>query len=399
MTLDASAVRADHAQAAREDEERRDEHRTRLKKVFVVAHAVTLAAHVVPTVGLVYFVPPGVAIATSIAVYAATALRLQALVHDRRRSRLVTTLVDQPILAHWFAAVLSTFLFPLVAVLVSVVGLAVGWGRPLVIGAAASYASSVALAAWGVWVRRRLVRVTSVDVPIAGLAPDLDGYRIAHVTDLHIGGYDRKERGFEWATRVNGLEPDLIAVTGDLVTVGARYYEDAAEVLGAFRARDGVLVVLGNHDQWNPEDFTRRIVDRGPSVLRNESRAIQRGKATLVVAGLDDWSTGRDDLDRALDGRQAGAPTVLLAHYPEFFPGAARLGVDLVLSGHTHGGQIALPFLERRVSLSSLVRQPPTGLHVRGTSRLYLNAGLGTTGPPLRLGAAPEIAVLTLRRA
>lgn len=397
--MDASAVTAEHVEPARAPKARRGRQSARLKKVFVLAHAVTLVAHVVPTLGLLYFLTPGVAIATGAAVYLATAVRLQALVHDRRRSRLLTALVDQPILAHWFAAILSTFLFPPIAALFSLMGLAIEWGRPLMLGAAASYGSAAALAAWGVWVRRRLVRVTSVDVPVAGLAPDLDGYRIAHVTDLHIGGHDRKERGFEWAARVNGLEPDLVAVTGDLVTVGSRYYEDAAEVLGAFRARDGVVVALGNHDQWNPDDFTQRIASKGPSVLRNESRAIKRGEATLVVAGIDDWSTGRDDLDRALEGRMPGAPTVLLSHYPEFFPGAARLGVDLVLSGHTHGGQIALPFAERRVSLSSLVRQPPTGLHVSGRSRLYLNAGLGTTGPPLRLGAAPEIAVLTLRRA
>jgi len=118
-----------------------------------------------------------------------------------------------------------------------------------------------------------------------------------------------------------------------------------------------------------------------------------------VVAGLDDWSTDRDDIDRALAERPAGAPTVLLSHYPDFFDEAARRNVDLVLSGHTHGGQIGLPFAARRVTLSRLARQHAPGLHERGRSRLYVHAGLGTTGPPIRVGVAPEIAVFVLRRA
>lgn len=375
-------------------------HRARVRKIFVVAHVATLATHVVPTVAILAIATPGRAIVAGALVYLATALRLQRLPSDPRRSQLVARLLDEPILAHWFAAILSTFLFPLVAAMVLAAGaLGASVERPLVLSAAASYALSALLSVWGVWFRRRLVRTVEHDVLVPDLPADLDGYRIAHVTDLHIGGYDRVERGLEWARHVNRLEPDLVAVTGDLVTAGARYYPDAAEVLGAFRARDGVMVSLGNHDQWNPDEFTRRIAEKGPFVLRNASRTIQRGAATLVVAGLDDWSTGRDDMRSTLAGRPPGAPTVLLSHYPEFFPEAARLGVDLVLSGHTHGGQIAMPFAERHVSLASIARYPATGLHARGASRLYLSAGLGTTGPPLRLGAAPEVAVLTLRRA
>jgi predicted MPP superfamily phosphohydrolase len=113
---------------------------------------------------------------------------------------------------------------------------------------------------------------------------------------------------------------------------------------------------------------------------------------------LDDWSTDRDDLDRTLAERPEGAPTVLLSHYPEFFEEAARRDVDLVLSGHTHGGQIGVPFAGR-MTLSRFARQRAAGLHERGRSRLYVHAGLGTTGPPMRLGVPPEIAVFVLRRA
>lgn len=360
----------------------------------------TAVVHVVPTVALCSVLEPRTAVAVGLAVTLHTTVRLHELVRDRRRSRVVTRLVDEPTLAHWFAAVLSFFLWPVAfALLWVLVAFGASVAEPAVTAAVLAYGFSAVLAAWGVWVRRRLVRVAFVDVPIPGLAPDLDGYRIAHVTDLHIGGYDGKHRGFEWAARANRLSPDLVAVTGDLVTVGAGYYEDAAEVIGAFEAKDGVFVSLGNHDQWRPDELTRLICSKGPAVLRNASHTVKRGEGALVIAGIDDWSTGRDDLPRALQDRTPGAPTILLSHYPEFFPEAARLDVDLVLSGHTHGGQIGVPFVARRVNLASLTRTLPIGLHARGTSRLYLNPGLGTTGPPVRLGVPPEIALLTLRRA
>jgi hypothetical protein len=193
------------------------------------------------------------------------------------------------------------------------------------------------------------------------------------------------------------LEPDLVAVTGDLVTSGTEFYEDVAEVLGAVRARDGVFVSLGNHDQWDADDLTRRITLRGPAVLRNQWRVVRKGEAELVIAGLDDRMAGLDDLEATLAGRPERAPTVLMSHYPDFFEAAASRRVELVLSGHTHGGQIAVPFMARRASLSTLARQTSHGLHVRGGSRLYVNAGLGTTGPPFRLGIPPEITVFVLR--
>ena len=339
-------------------------------------------------------------------VLAVTLVRLRALAREKRRPSWFTVLVDEPVLGHWCASLLATLLLP-VAVFVAFVGLATGAfgthavaaSRAVAAAAFASYAFAAAVAAWGFTGRRRLIRVVYVDIPISGLARDLDGYRIVQVSDLHVGNYDSRARGLEWAARVNTLAPDLVAVTGDLVTTGTVFYEDAADVIGAMRAKDGVFVSLGNHDQSDPNALARLISERGPVVLRNASRVIRRGAAELVVAGIDDRMTRKDDLERTLEGRRAGAPTVLLSHYPDFFEAAAERGVDLVLSGHTHGGQIALPFASRRVSFSRLARQAAAGLHIRGASRLYVNAGLGTTGPPVRLGIPPEIAVLVLRRA
>jgi predicted MPP superfamily phosphohydrolase len=380
-----------------------EKRRGRLRRFLLAAHAVTFVAHGVPALGVAAVAPPSVAAAAGVGMAALTSVRLAATVRTGRRPRWLTRLVDEPLLAHWCASVLATVLLPVVLALALAGRLAAGAALPAsraATGAAlATYLFALGAAAWGTWVRRRRVRVAVVDVPIPGLSPAFDGYRIAHLTDIHIGNHDSRERGLEWAALTNRLEPDLVAVTGDLVTAGTDFHEDVAEVLGALRGRDGVFVSMGNHDQWDPELLCRLIEARGPRVLRNEAWIVSRGGATLAVAGIDDRMTGKDDLDRTLAGRTRGVPTVLLSHYPDFFDEAARRGVELTLSGHTHGGQFAVPFASRRWSLSRLLRQHPHGLSIRGRSRLYLSPGLGTTGPPVRVGVAPEIALVVLRAA
>jgi predicted MPP superfamily phosphohydrolase len=369
----------------------------------LVAHGITLAAHAVPTVGAMVVLEPTTAVVAGIAAFLLTTLRLANLIRETKKNRWITRLVDEPVLAHWCASILATLLFLVVSpavVLAFALGIhAVPPGTSMVWTALLVYSLSAVLCGWGVTVRRRWVRTSLVEIPIAGLAEELDGYRIVQLSDLHIGNFDTRARGFKWAHHANRLDPDLVAVTGDLVTLGTRFYEDVGDVLGELRAKDGVFVSMGNHDQWDPDTFCRVIESKGPRVLRNEHRIVRRGRAELVVAGLDDWSTDRDDLERTLAARPEGAPTVLLSHYPEFFEEAARRDVDLVLSGHTHGGQIGVPFSAGRMTLSRFARQHAPGLHERGRSRLYVHAGLGTTGPPMRLGVAPEIAVFVLRRA
>jgi predicted MPP superfamily phosphohydrolase len=386
----------DRPRTPRESRGGHGRNRARFRRFIRIAYAVTGLSHIGPALALAWFLPGGVAVLVALALIALTVWRLRSLVSGGRRPWWVSTFADEPILTHWSAAMLSTLLLP-VGFLVAL-AFAPGAGVALRGAALAGYIGSFALAAWGTFVRRRWVRVVHVEVPVAGLPPEFDGYRIAQVSDLHIGNFDPKVTGLAWAKRVCELEADLVAVTGDLVTSGTGFYEDVAEVVGAMRAKDGVCVVLGNHDQWDPDSLTRLLRERGARVLRNESEHVRRGGAELRIAGIDDPMTGKADLDRTLAGYRAGAPAVLLSHYPDFFEEAAARGVSLVLSGHTHGGQVAVPFFTRRFSLSTLARQHAHGVHVRGKSRLFVNAGLGTTGPPMRVGVAPEIAVLVLRR-
>jgi predicted MPP superfamily phosphohydrolase len=377
--------------------------RRRLFRRFrLIARAITVAAHLPFVLALSVFAPAWVAIVVGATFALVAGFRLEALVTDARRSRLVTRLLDEPLLAHWCACVLATFALPIPLLVVfgaNAAGVvAVHFGRGVALAGLGSYAFAASVSTWGMYVRRRLIRITHVDVPITGLAPELDGYRIAQITDLHIGNHDTKARGFEWAARVNRFEADLVCVTGDLVTTGTTFYQDVADVLGELRGKDGVFVSMGNHDQSDSDALVQLIRARGPRVLLNEWHGVERGAARLVVAGLDDRMTGKDDLERTLADRPKGAPTVLLSHYPDFFADAVTHRVELVLSGHTHGGQIAVPFFARKLSLSQIAKQHAQGLHVRGESRLFVNTGLGTTGPPVRVGVPPEIAVFVLRR-
>lgn len=359
----------------------------RRTRFLLYAHGLTTLVHAVPTLALGAALPAWVALPVGVVISALTSLRLHRLALDRKRSRWVTLVLDEPLFLHWGACFVG---LPLL-----VLGLPAGFG----FGVAATrvalgcYAVGLVVAAWAIWGRRRLVRVRRLEIEIPGLPASFEGYRIAQLSDLHIGSFDPKPRGLGWARRTNRLGADLIVVTGDLVTSGTAFYEDVADVIAALSAPDGIVVSLGNHDQWDPVRLVQAIEARGPRVLRNEWMRLERNGETLVVAAVDDPYSGRDDLERALAGRP-DAPTVLLAHYPTFFEPAAEHGVELVLSGHTHGGQIGLG---DRLNIATLVGQHARGLVRRGRSSLYVNAGLGTTGPPMRLGIPPEIALLVLR--
>jgi hypothetical protein len=259
------------------------------------------------------------------------------------------------------------------------------------------YATGLGISGWSVWVERRRLAIRRIDLIVDGLAPELDGYRIVQLSDLHIGSFDDTSHGLVWSKRANQLGADLAVVTGDLVTAGTEFYPDAAEVVGELRARDGVLVCMGNHDQWDDAQLKQELERRGATVLANSWKLIQRGNGSLVVAGVDDHWTGKGDLARTLEGRPQGVPTVLLAHDPDFVPSASEAGVELVLSGHTHGGQVGVPFLSRWLNLAALTGQRGSGLLRFGKTYSYVSAGLGTTGLPFRLAIPPEIALFTLR--
>jgi predicted MPP superfamily phosphohydrolase len=263
-----------------------------------------------------------------------------------------------------------------------------------------AYVVAAVVSLWsGLSAIRRRPRVRNRVVRILGLPPQLDGYRIGQISDVHCGPHTPAARVRRWVARLNALDLDLMTVTGDLITTGSSHVADVASALGGLRARDGVFACMGNHDYFTDgEHFVRELTDNGLTVLRNRGVVVERSGAQLFVAGVDDTWSARHDVALALAERPPGAPAILLAHDPNLFPEAAARDVDLTLSGHTHGGQLAIPGL-RGLSLARFITEFTAGLYRRGRSSLYVNRGAGTTGPPVRLGAPAELAVLTLRTA
>jgi predicted MPP superfamily phosphohydrolase len=298
-------------------------------------------------------------------------------------------LVLWPFFIWWMTALLFALLAPFA--LTGAALLHAGTDRALA-GAFGAAVLGVALSL------RQRPRVRPVDVFVAGLPPAFDGYRIAQISDLHCGPFAGAGRIAGWVDEVNRLGADLIAVTGDLITSGPDYVDVVAQELGNLSARDGVYAAMGNHDYFTEGELVAAALDRaGLTVLRNRGVTLRRDEAALYVAGADDTWTHRHDVAAALTGRPPSAPVVLLAHDPALFPEAVSHGVDLTLSGHTHGGQIGLPGFSRRLNLARVMTRFTTGVYRSGKSTLYVNRGLGTTGPPVRLAVAPEIALLTLR--
>jgi hypothetical protein len=264
----------------------------------------------------------------------------------------------------------------------------------------ASYGVGIAIALWGTYVRRFWTRLRTVNVRVSRLPPQLDGYRIAHLSDLHIGSFTSPRQARRWVRRTNQLRCDLVAITGDVVSSGSEFHPQIAKALGLLDARDGVVFIPGNHDYFGKGQLFQHLEAEGIRVLRNQQFAVTRqGGARLIIAGVEDPQTGLEDVAFAVHGRGPGEPVVLLAHDPGLFPQAVRAKVDVVLSGHTHGGQIAVPFAARWLSVTSLFARYRLGTYRQNDSTLVVSAGLGTTGPPLRIGAAPEILIVRLRSA
>ncbi|WP_394823817.1 metallophosphoesterase [Pendulispora albinea] len=312
---------------------------------------------------------------------------------DRRRSTLFLRLVDIPFFIHWCAAIFA--IFPSVAATI-----AIPWfGVPMSVYMGA-YLTGLVVAGYGILIRRRWFVVKNVTLPIPGLDPKLDGLRVAHLSDLHIGAITPKSWGDRWVRAANEQGADVAVITGDLVTSGVDFHEDIAAVVGGLRAPLGVFVSMGNHDYFGEgEPLISLLEERGAAVLRNEGRVLERNGASFYLAAIDDTWTRRDDLKKALQARPQGAATILLAHDPERFLHAAKAKVELTLSGHTHGGQIAIPFLARVLSLSHLTHHFHLGVYRKGPATLYVHPGLGTTGPPVRIGVAPAVVIHTLRAA
>jgi len=243
------------------------------------------------------------------------------------------------------------------------------------------------------------VSVRRVEVPLDRLKRQHDGLVIAQLTDLHLGPTIGRSQLQQVVDSTNALAPDIVAITGDLVDGSVDELRDAVAPLAQLRARHGVFFVTGNHEYFSgAPQWVDEVSRLGIRVLRNERVEINHNGEVLDLAGVDDASASRfghghgEDLGRALADRVPDRPVVLMAHQPRTVRRSSAFGVDLQLSGHTHGGQI-WPF----GALVALQQVFLAGLHRQGNTRIYVSRGTGYWGPPMRLGAPAEIAQLVLR--
>lgn len=262
-------------------------------------------------------------------------------------------------------------------------------------------------AGYGLLYGRKNVEVVRQRIRLARLPGAFEGFRIALLSDIHIGPFTTADYIRRCVVITNGLKPDLIALTGDYVCWDPTDQGEAVRALADLRAPNGVFGCLGNHERETEieESITRLFAAQGIRILRQERAAMQSGGAMLNLIGVDDPAPPRDEADvyRYLQHVKGlvmpNTVNILLTHYPNLFD-YPELNIDLTLAGDLHGGgQLSLDFVHRGFNLGSLMGVPyVSGLYKKHGVQLYANRGIGTTGYPIRLGARPEITVLELVR-
>lgn len=235
-----------------------------------------------------------------------------------------------------------------------------------------------------------------VEITLARLPKKLDGLKIIHLSDTHHSPFTNLEHIDRAVKIANRLKPDMFILTGDYVSHERKYIEPVAKVLGKLKSEFGTFACLGNHDHWtDPDLVTKHFRDVGINVLINEGFRFEARGASFWLAGVDDHMVGKTDLAAALRGSFPDEMKLLLAHNPVIFRQAVRAGVDLTLSGHTHGGQVKILDKEKRILPR---RKLSSGLHRRKDSQIYITRGIGTVVLPVRFQCPPEISMLELRQ-
>ncbi len=233
-----------------------------------------------------------------------------------------------------------------------------------------------------------------VEIPLQRLPKKLDGFTIIHLSDIHhspLTGLEHIERTVKIANR---LKPDMFILTGDYVSHETKFIGPVAKMLGKLKAEFGTYACLGNHDHWTDADLiTKQFRENGINMLVNEGQRFEAKDSSFWLAGVDDHMVGKTDLPAALKGSYPDEFKLLLAHNPIIFRHCVRAGIDLTLSGHTHGGQVRVRDSSRRM----IRRRRIAGLHSRKNSKIYITRGIGTVVLPIRYQCPPEISLLELR--
>ena len=276
--------------------------------------------------------------------------------------------------------------------------------------AVAISATPFAACTYGLLYERTEIETTHQRIVLSSLPKAFDGFRIAQISDIHIGTFMPVEDILRCVAMVNNLRPDLVALTGDFVTWKGSPARTVVEALSGLKAPFGVWGCLGNHERWaGVEDvITQLFSQRRIKILRQENTLVESAGERLNLIGVD-YQT-RAPFGPQSDGVVAqylhgveslmvpDTANILLSHNPNTFDRAAELGIDLSLAGHTHGGQVTLEYLSPNLSPARLITPYVRGWFQKGASQLYVNRGIGTIFAPIRFQSAPEITLFELTR-
>jgi predicted MPP superfamily phosphohydrolase len=276
-----------------------------------------------------------------------------------------------------------------------------GRRRVLELAGKAAVAAPVAVLGYGTFIERFDLRVREEDIAFPQLPADLDGVRIVQISDIHRGHFFSDGDLARAVGAANEARPHVALVTGDLISAYGDPLDSCIARLGGLKADAGVYGCMGNHERAAAaEDYTEEASARGGiAFLRGRAQTLRFGSATLSLAGVDYQRRDEPYLAGAERLIEPGAFNVLLSHNPDVFPVAARQGYNLLLAGHTHGGQVTVEILDASINPARFFTPYVYGLYRRGAAAAYVTRGLGTIGMPARIGAPPEIAIVRLRRA
>ncbi len=271
------------------------------------------------------------------------------------------------------------------------------WKRLIILAIIALLAAPPLILLYGYWQARRLTYPRTT-ITLDRLPGEFDGILCAFITDVHHGSYLSLDRVNEMVDQVNAAKPDLILLGGDYVYDGPQYIRPCLTALGRLSAPMGVYAVLGNHDHWEDADLTRRVFDEvGIRDLTNTNVALGHQGARIWVCGVGDLWTDTQDLPSALAGIPEDGLRILLSHNPDYAESIIGQNVDLVLSGHTHGGQVSIPFRGPILSSSRDPKKYSAGLIHNGPMQVFVSRGIGTIVPAIRLNCPAEVNLITLK--
>lgn len=251
---------------------------------------------------------------------------------------------------------------------------------------------------WSFFTESRFIKVEKIAIKIKNLSPSFEKTKIAHISDLHSRNFGKKEK--ELIRSLKELNPEFIFITGDLVDWETRNLASCRNFWKELSKNfpEKIFGVFGNHDHKNPKfkDIRNFLKESGIKILENEAVKIRKNGDMVYLIGLDDPHEDRDNIDKAMAGINELLPKILLAHSPEVFRRVRERNLDLILVGHTHGGQVNIPFITDVFLPLKHEKKYKRGIFKENSTYLYVNRGIGTTLLPIRFNSPPEIALITL---